>query len=79
MTIATTTAQALRLLADEIQAPDHVPSLCLRDAADLIERQAEAIAKARAAFALIWPDGPACEHRHAAAGFRALDAAMEAR
>lgn len=77
MSTATTSAQALRILAAEIQAPDHVPSLCLRDAADLIERQAAAIAEARAAFALIWPDGATCTHTHAAAGFRALDAAMD--
>ena len=29
--------KALRLLADQITAPDHVPSMCLRDAAAMIE------------------------------------------
>ena len=29
--------KALRLLAAQIQAPDHVPSMCLRDAAAMIE------------------------------------------
>ena len=28
---------ALRVLASEIQSPDHVPAMCLRDAADTIE------------------------------------------
>lgn len=29
--------KALRILAEQIQAPDHVPSMCLRDAAAMIE------------------------------------------
>jgi len=29
--------KALRILAAEIQAPDHIPSMCLRDAACMIE------------------------------------------
>ena len=29
--------KALRLLAEQIQAPDHVPAMCLRDAAAMIE------------------------------------------
>lgn len=28
---------ALRLIADQITAPDHVPAMCLRDAAAMIE------------------------------------------
>lgn len=40
---AAITAQALRLLAAEIQAPDDVPACCLRDAADLIAAQAAEI------------------------------------
>lgn len=28
---------ALRILAAEIQAPDHIPAMCLRDAAAMIE------------------------------------------
>ena len=28
---------ALRKLADEIQSPDDIPAMCLRDAADMIE------------------------------------------
>lgn len=42
------------------------------------ERVAEltaAIATARAEFGRIWPNGSACEHRHAAAGFKALEVA----
>lgn len=34
-----------------------------------------AIAVARAEFGKIWPNGSACEHRHAAAGFKALEVA----
>lgn len=34
---------ALRILASEIQAPDHVPATCLRDAATMIESLAYAI------------------------------------
>lgn len=75
MSTSAITAQALRLLADEIRAPDDVPACCLRDAAGLIERQARAIAVARAEFGKIWPAGSACEHRHAAAGFKALEVA----
>ena len=37
------TAKALRILASQIQAPDDIPAICLRDAADLIERQADQI------------------------------------
>ena len=33
----TDTPKALRLLANQIQAPDHVPAMCLRDAATMIE------------------------------------------
>jgi len=29
--------KALRILAEEIQAPDHIPAMCLRDAAAMIE------------------------------------------
>lgn len=29
--------KALRILASEIKAPDHVPATCLRDAANMIE------------------------------------------
>ena len=29
--------KALRILAEQIQAPDHIPSMCLRDAACMIE------------------------------------------
>ena len=29
--------KALRILAAEIQAPDHIPAMCLRDAACMIE------------------------------------------
>ena len=29
--------KALRILAGQIQAPDHVPAMCLRDAACMIE------------------------------------------
>lgn len=29
--------KALRILANQIQSPDHVPSMCLRDAAAMIE------------------------------------------
>jgi len=29
--------KALRILAEQIQAPDHVPAMCLRDAACMIE------------------------------------------
>ena len=29
--------KALRILAADIQAPDHIPSMCLRDAACMIE------------------------------------------
>ena len=29
--------KALRILAGQIQAPDHVPAMCLRDAAAMIE------------------------------------------
>jgi len=29
--------KALRLLADKIHAPDHVPAMCMRDAAEIIE------------------------------------------
>ena len=28
---------ALRILANQIQAPDHIPATCLRDAANMIE------------------------------------------
>jgi len=35
----------------------------------------QAIAAAKAAFLLIWPDGATCGHEHARAGFEALDAA----
>lgn len=42
MTAPHITSQALRLLADQIQAPDDVPALCLREAADLIDRLATA-------------------------------------
>lgn len=29
--------KALRILAGQIQAPDHIPAMCLRDAAYMIE------------------------------------------
>lgn len=29
--------KALRILANDIKAPDHVPAMCLRDAAAMIE------------------------------------------
>lgn len=29
--------KALRVLANEINAPDHIPAMCLRDAATIIE------------------------------------------
>ena len=29
--------KSLRILAAEIQAPDHIPAMCLRDAAAMIE------------------------------------------
>ena len=29
--------KALRILANEINAPDHIPAMCLRDAATIIE------------------------------------------
>jgi hypothetical protein len=29
--------KALRILAADIQAPDHIPAMCLRDAAAMIE------------------------------------------
>ena len=32
---------ALRILADEIKAPDDIPEICLRDAAAMIERLVE--------------------------------------
>jgi len=32
-----TIPSALRLLAEQIKAPDHVPAMCLRDAAAMIE------------------------------------------
>lgn len=35
--------QALRILADQIQAPDYVPGMCLRDAAAMIESLVYAI------------------------------------
>lgn len=65
-------ALALRLLAAEIQAPDDIPAMCLRDAADLIEAQAARMARARAALLLIWPKGEACERIHAREAFKEL-------
>ncbi len=35
--------KALRILAAEIKAPDHIPATCLRDAAAMIEHLHEAI------------------------------------
>lgn len=35
--------KALRILASEIQAPDHIPATCLRDAANIIETLRELI------------------------------------
>ena len=37
---------ALRLLADQVTAPDHVPAMCLRDAAVMIESLRIAVADA---------------------------------
>ena len=34
---------ALRILAAQIQAPDHIPAMCLRDAATMIETLTDAI------------------------------------
>ena len=34
---------ALRILADQINAPDHIPAMCLRDAAAMIESLTYAI------------------------------------
>lgn len=65
-------AEALRLLAGEILAPDDVPAMCLRDAAALIEAQAARMARARAALLLIWPDGEKCQHVHAREAFEEL-------
>ena len=39
---------ALRLIADQITAPDHVPAMCLRDAAAMIESLAMQRDKLRA-------------------------------
>lgn len=52
MSTATITAQALRLLAAEIQAPDDVPACCLRDAADQLDAQAAEIERLRAELAV---------------------------
>lgn len=38
-------ASALRLLAGDIQSPDNVPALCLMEAADRLEQQAQTIAE----------------------------------
>lgn len=70
---STTTAASLRVLANEISAPDYVPALCLRDAAALIERQAAAIAQARTCALAIWPRGKDCEHAQARELFNALE------
>ena len=35
--------KALRMLAFEIQAPDHIPATCLQDAANMIETLREVI------------------------------------
>lgn len=34
---------ALRILASQIQSPDHIPAMCLRDAAAMIESLTHAI------------------------------------
>lgn len=47
---AAITAQALRLLAAEIQTPDDVPACCLRDAADQLADQAAEIKALRSAM-----------------------------
>lgn len=36
-----TQCKALRILADEIVAPDYVPALCLRESADMLEKLAK--------------------------------------
>lgn len=41
-----TMPKALRLLADQIQSPDNVPAMCLRDAACMIESLASALERA---------------------------------
>lgn len=50
-----------------------------RERAEKAERRVTeltaAIAVTRAEFGKIWPNGSACEHRHAAAGFKALEVA----
>lgn len=40
------TPGALRALANEIQAPDYIPQLCLREAADMIEELRACVADA---------------------------------
>lgn len=75
MSAATTTAAALRVLADEIRDPDDVPALCLRDAAALIERQDAAIKQALVCALAIWPRGKDCEHKQAREMFGALEGA----
>lgn len=39
--------KALRILADQITAPDDIPAMCLRDAAAMIESLATQLAEAR--------------------------------
>jgi hypothetical protein len=46
MTTSTATiASALRILANDIQSPDDVPSLCLMEAADRLEQLERTIAE----------------------------------
>jgi hypothetical protein len=73
---ATTTAAALRILASEIRSPDDVPAMCLRDAANMIERQDAAIRQALVCAQAIWPRGKDCEHTQAREIFAALEGAI---
>lgn len=51
--------KALRLLAADIKAPDHVPAMCLRDAAAMIESLVFAIKTTLAENAHL-ADGDVC-------------------
>lgn len=50
---------ALRELANQIQSPDHIPAMCLRDAADMIETLRSVVADATRRPMGVVPDSAA--------------------
>jgi hypothetical protein len=57
-----TTAKALRILADQIQAPDDVPACCLREAAEMVTRLAADVERLRGLLREVLPF---VDHAHA--------------